>query len=398
MQPWHCVLLIVLTLSLFFYGVYYQEIKEESQAPLTLSYEDDFSDSGPEVPKGSEVPDEESALEKLAESNNWAEHRVLLVVENGTPNLTSLHSDALESPDFLLQLTDLLSQNPTAKEMILSPFQSNAFKQNESQIIRALFSTRKSDRRDGIYLVCRGHSIKSSRLLTNTVMQAYRIATSEESLERPLIFRFQKYWQKIEVLEQSKLELVEQIQQSASIAKGANIEEIALQSELIETSKELAMLNETLSRIDSIHKKDPSPLALLEVERIAKYQNLPELIAMTGQLRKILGNQDTDSFVRKEVSRNLDTTMSKIVREIASAITQLKSETKEGLKRKKVLEERMIEMRANEDDYVKSSSKYSLLERLNEEIRSQKEIYQSNFAEWKRAKNTFRFEEIEILK
>ncbi|MBN37369.1 MAG: hypothetical protein CMI29_02780 [Opitutae bacterium] len=399
MQPWHCVLLIVLTLSLFFYGVYYQEIKEESQAPLTLSYEDDFSEPDPEVPKGSEVPDKESALEKLAESNNWAEHRVLLVVENGTPNLTSLHSDALESPDFLLQLTALLSQNPTAKEMILSPFQSNAFKQNESQIIRALFSTRKSDRRrDGIYLVCRGHSIKSSRLLTNTVMQAYRLATLEESLERPLIFRFQKYRQKIGVLEQRKLELVEQIQQSASIAKGANIEEIALQSELIETSKELAMLNETLSRIDSIHKKDPSPLALLEVERIAKYQNLPELIAMTSQLRKILGNQDTDSFVRKEVSRNLDSTMSKIVREIAGAITQLKSETKEGLKRKEVLEERMIEMRASEDSYVKSSPKYSLLERLNEEIRSQKEIYQSNFSEWKRAKNTFRFEEIEILK
>ena len=229
-------------------------------------------------------------------------------------------------------------------------------------------------------------------------MQAYRIATLEESLERPLIFRFQKYRQKIGELEQRKLELVEQIQQSTSIAKGANIEEIALQSELIETSKELAMLNETLSRIDSIHKKDPSPLALLEVERIAKYQNLPELIAMTGQLRKILGNQDTDSFVRKEVSRNLETTMSKIVREIAGAITQLKSETKEGLKRKEVLEERMIEMRASEDNYAKSSPKYSLLERLNEEIRSQKEIYQSNFAEWKRAKNTFHFEEIEILR
>ena len=118
MQPWHCVLLIVLTLSLFFYGVYYQEIKEESQAPLTLSYEDDFSEPDPEVLKGSEIPDKESALEKLAESNNWAEHRVLLVVENGTPNLTSLHSDALESPDFLLQLTALLSQNPTAKEII----------------------------------------------------------------------------------------------------------------------------------------------------------------------------------------------------------------------------------------------------------------------------------------
>jgi len=158
MQPWHSVLLIVLTLSLFFYGAYYQEIRDESEAPLTLSYEDDFSVPTPEDPSDPVLVPKASKLEQLADSDNWAEHRVLLLVENGTPSLTSLHSDALESPLFLDKLVALLEQNPTAKEIILSPFQSNAFKQNESQILRALFSTRSaSSRRDGIYLVCRGH-------------------------------------------------------------------------------------------------------------------------------------------------------------------------------------------------------------------------------------------------
>ena len=96
MQPWHCVLLIVLTLSLFFYGAYYQDIREESQAPLALSYEEDFPKPVSEDEDAPEATPEASALQELADSENWAEHRVLLVVENGTPSHTSLHSDALE--------------------------------------------------------------------------------------------------------------------------------------------------------------------------------------------------------------------------------------------------------------------------------------------------------------
>lgn len=399
MQPWHCVLLIVLTLSLFFYGAYYQDIREESQAPLALSYEEDFTEQVPENRDDPEPTPEESAFKKLADSENWAEHRVLLVVENGTPSLTSLHSDALESPVFLVKLIDLLGQNPTAKEMILSPFQSNAFKQNESQILRALFTTRDSkNRQDGIHLVCRGHSIKSSRLLTNTVMQAYRSAASDESMEQPLISRFQKYNEKIRGLERRKHDLVEQIQRSVTNTTGANIEEIALQSELMEISNELGLLNETLSQIDSIHKNDRNPLALLKVERVANHKTIPELVQMAGQLKEILANQGTDPFVRKEVSRNLETTTVKTVQEIANAITLIKSEAREGIERKEVLEERMIDLRAKEDSLVKSNPKYALLERLNAEISDQKKIYLSNYEEWTWAKNNFRFEEIELLK
>jgi hypothetical protein len=399
MQPWHSVLLIVLTLSLFFYGAYYQEIRDESEAPLTLSYEEDFSVPTPEDPSDPVLVPKASKLEQLADSDNWAEHRVLLLVENGTPSLTSLHSDALESPLFLDKLVALLEQNPTAKEIILSPFQSNAFKQNESQILRALFSTRSaSSRRDGIYLVCRGHSIKSSRLLTNTVMQAYRNAVSGENIEQPLISRFQKYKEKIRALEERKHDLIEQVQLSSSSSMGANIEEIALQSELMETSNELGLLNEALIQIDSIHKKNPSPLALLEVERIANYKAIPELTRMANRLREILANRNTDPFVRKEVTRNLETTTVKTVNEISAAIAQIKSETREGLKRKETLDERMIDLRSKEDNDLKSSPQYALLERLNSEISRQNKIYLSNFEEWTTAKNAFRFEEIEIMK
>ena len=166
----------------------------------------------------------------------------------------------------------------------------------------------------------------------------------------------------------------------------------------MEISNELGLLNETLSQIDSIHKNDRNPLALLKVERVANHKTIPELVQMAKQLKEILANQSTDPFVRKEVSRNLETTTVKTVQEIADAITRIKSEAREGIERKEVLEERMIDLRAKEDGLVKSNPKYALLERLNEEISRQKEIYLVNYEEWTRAKNNFRFEEIELLK
>ncbi len=399
MQPWHCVLLIVITLSLFFYGAYYQDIQYESQMPLSLSYEDSFSEPDSGVREEPESTPVERAFEKLADSNHWAEHRVLLVVENGTPSLTSLHSDALQSPVFLDKLNEFLGQNPTAKDLILSPFQSNAFKENETQILRPLFTTRPSEnRQDGIYLVCRGHSIKSSRLLTNTIMKAYVDAAYDENMEQPLIHRFKKYSEKIKDLEESKQDLLERIHQNAEAATGANVEEIAIQSELMETTNELGVLNKTLSQIDSIHKKDRNPLALLVVERIANHKTIPDLTKMARQLKIILANQETDPFVRKEVSRNLEANANKTIKEIADAIAQIKTDARKGLERKKMLEEKMIDLRAKEDMQVKSDPKYALLDRLNKEIISQKQISLGNFKQWNRAKKNFRFENIILIK
>ena len=399
MQPWHCVLIIVITLSLFFYGAYYQDIQDESKMPLTLSYEENFSEPDPGMREGPESTPGEGASETFADSDHWAEHRVLLVVENGTPSLTSLHSDALQSPVFLDKLIEFLGENPTAKELILSPFQSNAFKENETQILRPLFSTRPSEnRQDGIYLVCRGHSIKSSRLLTNTIMQAYVDAAYDENMEQPLIHRFKKYSEKIKDLEESKQDLLERIQQNAEATTGANVEEIAIQSELMETTKELGVLNKTLSQIDSIHKKDRNPLALLDIERVANHKTIPDLTKMARQLKEILANQETDPFVRKEVSRNLEANANKTIKEITDAIAQIKTDARRGLERKKMLEEKMIDLRAKEDMQVKSDPKYALLDRLNKEIISQKQIYLGNFEQWNRAKKNFRFEKIILIK
>ena len=84
-------------------------------------------------------------------------------------------------------------------------------------------------------------------------------AAYDENMEQPLIHRFKKYSEKIKDLEE-KTGSSERIQQNAEAATGASVEEIAMQSELMETTKELGVLNKTLSQIDSIPKKTATPL------------------------------------------------------------------------------------------------------------------------------------------
>lgn len=394
MHPWQSVSLIVISLSLFCYGMFYEEIKQESQAPLSSKPEPspvvrDSDDSLLPLPSTKlETADDTS-------SGNWAELRILLRVENASSKYYSLHSDALLSPVFLEKVVALLRNNPTAREMILSPFQSSAFKQNERQIVRALFSTREAKGiNEGLYLICRGHSIRTSKLLASTVVKAYKQAVLEETSDTPLIYKFKKYSEHIATLTQKRIILVEQIQKNAQAGHSTNIEEIALQAELLEITNELESQGKTLRQIESITQNNTNPMALLAVEKIANHKTLPDLVRMSGQLEKLLAEEDSDEFVIKEVTRNLGSTNQKIVKEIKNAIANIKFVTKEALDKKADIELKLVNLRPSEDRNILSNPKYELLKRLNAELSSLQENYRMQFEEWNKAKTSFRFEEM----
>ena len=385
-------MLILLSLSLFYYGMYYEEVKEESLAPLAPQ-----PVPSPPVQENTGAPLPSPSYPKIepeAETSfgNLAEQRTLLLVENGSPNHISLHSDALHSRHFLEKIMVLLNQTPTGKELILSPFPSSAYKENENKIVRGLFSTREAPGRPGgLYLICRGHSIKTTRLFSNIVIRAYEQAISEETMDAPLISTFNKHREKINALEKKISYLVEQIQKSARGGGGTNIEEITLDAELAETTSELESLGEALRQIESIRRNNPNPMAQLAVEKVANYKTIPDLVRLSGQLGTILANEDSDPFVKQEVSRNLASTNQKIDREITKAVEWIKSDTTETLERKKALERKIVELRAKEDEEILSNPKYEQLKILNAELSSIRENYRKQFDEWNKAKEALRF-------
>ena len=87
-------------------------------------------------------------------------------------------------------------------------------------------------------------------------MKAYADAY-DENMEQPLIHRFKKYSEKIKDLEESKQDLLK-IQQTPKPLREQTPKKLPL-NELMETTKELGVLNKTLSQIDS-PQKDRNPL------------------------------------------------------------------------------------------------------------------------------------------
>ena len=399
MQPWHCIILIIITLSLFCYGLYFQSLKKENDGLTGFQLEPAPVESPAEKKASQNAEPEIQAIKSLSSSESWAEHKVLLFTDEKIPELAVLHSDALESTLFLVKLHQLLDESPTAKEQILNPFQSIAFKQNETQILRSLFSTRENPRKKAsLYLVCRGHSMKTSLFLTKAIMESYRKAILEDSLEKPLITRFQKYREKIAQLQKERQSLLEQVQRNSADDENSNIEEIALLSELHEISSDLGSLNETLKSIESIHQNDKNPLMLLEVERIAKEDKIRELTRTIDDLRLIHANERSNEFIFKEVTRNLKATERKLIGEIALVIEGIKLEASSGLARKITLEERLITLREQSSLAIKSDKKYLLLKRVDNQIAKLNSAYLSNYKVWEIAKKSYGFGEIEVIK
>ena len=53
-------------------------------------------------------------------------------------------------------------------------------------------------------------------------------------------------------------------------------------------------------------------MAQLAVEKVSNYKTIGNHVRLSGQLRTILANEDSDPFVKQEVSRNLASTNQKI--------------------------------------------------------------------------------------
>ena len=156
---------------------------------MKKTFEPDPGGEGPESTPG------ERASETFV-SDHWAEHRVL-AVENGTPILTSLHSDALQSPVFLDKLIESLGK-PNGQRVDPRPFKVMRSKKTKLNTSTAFFTRPSENRQDGIiFAVAIPSKVHDSDKHDN---EGIVDAAYDENMEQPLIHRFKKYSEKIKDL------------------------------------------------------------------------------------------------------------------------------------------------------------------------------------------------------
>ena len=191
--------------------------------------------------------------------------------------------------------------------------------------------------------------------------------------------------QEISLLEEQIMSLKEEISTETHISSSINVEAIALHSEMMMLEQELVQFKKILLEIDKLFKAGKPTDEYLKIESFSQFGMIEELKNTSNQLRSMLVNQELEEVVSIEVKKNIEANELLLKNEVANAIEVLKAKTIQGMKRKKTLSFRLVDLRKNEGLKDGRHPKISLLQGLEKKLQSLSPQYQKAFTDWKQS-------------
>lgn len=381
MQAWHCIAIITISVILFIYGTFRNEIEDHVYEQEVEKIMETVSAS-PE-PKNTTVLAEAETLEKsIVDSPAWAEFGIILKCQS--LEMAALHAQALKSNTFLSFFYEQIKSSTTASELIFSPFKSEFFIENEEGILRSLFSAHTTFEDDHLVkIICRGHSAKSAKLLATLILDSYELALVQERVDQPLPGSLLAQSDQIKQTNTQISELKEQLSQESHGDKRLNVEAIALKSEILMLDQELERFKSTLMQIDQLFKEGKPVSKYLEVADLSEFGVLKELNNSINELQNMLQGNPLEKAVRAEVKKNIQANQLLLENEIAHAIEEIKSKLAEGITRRKVLSSRIVDLHKAGLRNTSGNVKYRLLSELEESLEKKLPVYREQFALWK---------------
>ncbi len=220
----------------------------------------------------------------LEGSSAWAETKIVLEVPTTNSNLIYLHKEALSGDVILSLLIQELDNSPTAKEMIFSPFLNEIFIEPEKEILRSLFSiNHQPNLPTHLKITIRGHSLKSSSLLTKLIVETYKNSIEKEISSSPIHPDLAELKNSILELEKNQIQLAEQIQEENQNNNVKSIEEVAIRSELMQVSHDLKSHELALRDIEKIHRNKKEPKEFLTIHSLANSGNVQDILSKIEQ-------------------------------------------------------------------------------------------------------------------
>ena len=386
MQPWQSVLLIIITLLVFGAGFYYYQIKKDN----AIGYENSLITSSEQTITSNNT---DSILPELQTSKNlenssaWAETSVIIEIPPNNAPLSYLHKEAIKGKNFLSVIVETLNKNPTAKDLIFSPFINEFFSEPESVILQSLYSiAQDTESTNQFLLIVRGHSAKASSLLTKVIIDTYKKELEQETTNNPLVPKLSKQRDKIKILEGNQLHLAKQIQEENENSSSQSIEEIAIRSELIQTTSEINDQVMALEEIEKIHLNRKDPVEYLTIPALASFGNVEEFLSNIDQLKKMLVDRKLESILKKEVTKNINKLEASLSQELASGIDDIKVRSRTALKRKIELQKRLVDLEMKKNDIHSFHPRFQLLKSVKSQLDEKRAIFSVDFKKWQNVK------------
>tara|TARA_B110000003_G_C16653004_1_gene535084 strand:- start:629 stop:1813 length:1185 start_codon:yes stop_codon:yes gene_type:complete len=390
MQPWQSVLLIISTLLIFGAGFYYDQIEKNT----AIAYEESIM-SAPvqtDAPIDNNSSTKTNKREELQNSSAWAESKFIIEVPIEKSGLLGLHKEAIKGNTFLTSVLNTLHANPTAKEMIFSPFLNDVFIEPEPEIMRSLFSVSQNvETSNQLFVIVRGHSGKASQLLLRVIFENYKREIQKESTDKPLLPELVNQKKEILMLQKNYLQLAEQIHEENQGSSSQSIEEIALKSELMQIKTELNSHVEALTGIEKIYLDKNKYSEFLTIHSLANYGNIQEFIDNIDQLKRMLANQKLEAILIKEVTKNLTKLESSLDQELAMGIEHIKNLSKSALAKKIELQKKIVDLEMKKNDIHSLHPRFKLLKSVKKELDQKNSAFSSDFQKWQLAKQGLSF-------
>ena len=386
MHQWQSVLLILITLTVFGVGFYYDQIEKDS----ALAYENSLVVLQGQITGKNETNSSTPFLQEsahLEKSNAWAETKIILEVLHKNSNLAHMHKEAIKGDTFIASLLETLDKNPTAKELIFSPFINDFFSEPESAILQSLYSIALEIKvTNQLLLTVRGHSNKASTLLTKAIIDTYKRDLGQESTDEPLMNKLLKQRKEIILLEQNQLQLAEQIQGENENSSSQSIEEIAIRSELIQTTNEINSYVAALLEIEKIHLTKKDPNEYLTINELSTFGSVEEFLTSIDRLHRMLVNQDLEPILKKEVTKNLTKLKASLNQELAKGIEHIKELSRATLEQKIQLQKKLLDLEMMKNDIHSLHPRFKLLKSVKNQLDEKRAIFSADFQEWQNVK------------
>ncbi len=383
MQAWHCIAIITVSILLFIYGIFRNEIEDhvyEQEVDRAITNAKASGEDRNKIGENSTSPNKE----KILDSPAWAKYEVILKCKDSKQ--AQVHLETIKGASFLKFFLNQIRSSATASELIFSPFKSEFFSEDEYSILQSLFSAHTILEDDTvIHITCRGHTSKSTKLFATLILDSYKLARQQEEKSQPLASSLLIQYEELTLLEEQIIFLKEEISTETNDGSTINVEAIALSSEMMMLEQELAQYKKILLEIDKLFKADKPTDEYLKIESFSQFGMIDELKNTIHQLRSMLVNQELEDVVFIEVKKNIETNELLLKNEVANAIEDLKAKTIKGMERKKTLSFRLVDLRKSEGLKDGSHTKFSLLKELEEKLQSLSLQYQKSFTDWKQS-------------
>ncbi len=376
-HPLICILVISLSIVVFYYLTYRSEINSE------------FSMVTKVVKIDADRNVDDLFIQKDNEDESWETLKITIKYSKEIGLLRTFNDKIINSKKFTFFLFEFLNRSLQAKNVILSQNDFGSKDFNATNFLSTLFYTKYEQKNYNKHsIVIKGRTKKAAKILQIAISKALTkfYENSEDSILSISEVKLLK--EKIALFENKSVELASRIN-SIKQNQNDNFATISVTSEINILEDELNHLQNTLEDIQSTNSIKLSE-GLLTNEFLKDFGRIEEYVTLIQQLKRAL-NTNSDSPASKEIRSNKSKLAALLLEEYDKSIAELTEKILTKQQRINDLTRKSMESSSPYSNRVSIIPEISLYDKVNASLQKLKKEYYEKVKFWNDSKEFLTF-------